>query len=406
MGQRKRDIWCTNIDVKLQCTALRQSGPMAGCHEAVTRRFMGSSLPPNFSDRPVSQRLCGPFRGRITSRRGSDSGWRKGADSAGPLAHARRGIWRGTSVAISNNGRTVGHRIGGLAGLALLAGCGHKSERPALPSTQPLPPAARPLPPGGAPDGVVIPQSDGQGGYRTINSDLTPAEAVWHLRSAINVAALACDRQGKAGVAAGYNALLARQKKAFAAAYRAETVRAGAKALDAHVTQIYNFYAQPPAQAGFCAVATEVGKAALDVTPEGFEAYAPTALAKLQAPFDDFYRAYERYKVDLIAWQTAPKRADPLADAPLARIAAKAAPAGPPWRIQLGAYSGEQAAKDAWGRISKRLHGVEAFAPRYEPVPGKSLVRVQIGPVADRSEAIALCAAAAGAGLDCLPLSK
>ena len=39
-----------------------------------------------------------------------------------------------------------------------------------------------------------------------------------------------------------------------------------------------------------------------------------------------------------------------------------------------------------------------------EDVPASRLVRVRIGPVTDRAQAIALCAAAAGAGLDCLPV--
>ena len=44
------------------------------------------------------------------------------------------------------------------------------------------------------------------------------------------------------------------------------------------------------------------------------------------------------------------------------------------------------------------------FEPAYEETPDGRLVRVRIGPVTDRSTAIALCAAAAGAGLDCLPV--
>ncbi|MGC6327953.1 SPOR domain-containing protein [Rhizorhabdus sp. FW153] len=79
--------------------------------------------------------------------------------------------------------------------------------------------------------------------------------------------------------------------------------------------------------------------------------------------------------------------------------------AGPPWSIQLGAYSGDRAARDAWARIRQRMTAANDFAPDYEAVPASPLVRIRIGPITDRNQAIALCAAAAGAGLDCLPVA-
>ncbi|MDB5686817.1 MAG: Sporulation domain protein, partial [Rhizorhabdus sp.] len=57
-----------------------------------------------------------------------------------------------------------------------------------------------------------------------------------------------------------------------------------------------------------------------------------------------------------------------------------------------------------WDRIRHRMKGAADYEPRYDAVPDSRLVRVRVGPISDRSAAIALCAAAAGAGLDCLPV--
>lgn len=248
-----------------------------------------------------------------------------------------------------------------------LAGCAQKGKPPMPPPVAERPPPLRP------------PGPHGDGGLRALNWNLSADEAAWHLRAALNVAALSCDRSGKLGIAASYNQLLARQRVPLAAAYRSEGARfAGAGALDAHMTRLYNLFAQPPAQARFCIAASQIAAEAPFVPPNRFAAYASGALERLIAPSDNH-------------------------PAPAVQPAMKAA-AGPPWRIQLGAYSGDGAARGAWERIRRRMKGAADFVPRYEDVPGSALVRIRVGPVSDRSQAIAICAAAAGAGLDCLPV--
>ncbi|MFZ5706574.1 MAG: SPOR domain-containing protein [Pseudomonadota bacterium] len=306
--------------------------------------------------------------------------------------------------------------IEGRSGLALLAatgaalllvGCGRKPVKTAPAPPPPTTSQPRPLPPSGAPEGLRLPESDGHGGYRTVNSDIPDIEALWHLRSALNVAALSCDRTGKTGIIANYNAMLGRQRKILAKAYKAESARLGsASATDGHVTQVYNFFAQPPAQPAFCTSAKEVAAEMAALAPETLDSAAPAALARLVQPFTDFYRAYADYRLALADWE---KMGRSGTAKPVARMAslstAVTSSAGPPWRIQLGAYSGERAARDAWARIRQRMSAANDFAPVYEPVPASALVRVRIGPVTDRNQAIALCAAAAGAGLDCLPIA-
>ncbi|SNS36997.1 Sporulation related domain-containing protein [Sphingomonas laterariae] len=308
----------------------------------------------------------------------------------------------------------IGWTAGAIGALALVAGCGTRQPPPPPVTAQPVP---RPVPPGGAAVNIVLPPRNADGSYRTINDGVGRDEAIWHVRSALNVAALSCVGAGNAQLVADYNALLGQRKAVFNTAYKAETGAhkdGGHAALDRHMTQLYNFFAQPPAQAGFCAVARQVATEARAAPAAGFADFAVAALPRLSAPFDQFYRAYAGYQVELAAWEKGPRTvatpaatsAAPLAfasAAPASRTAA--AMAGPSaWRIQLGAFSGQAAAEQAWAKIHARLAGVNGFRPQYQPVPGKALVRVQVGPLSDRASAIRLCAAAAAADFDCLPV--
>jgi len=124
-----------------------------------------------------------------------------------------------------------------------------------------------------------------------INVNLTEQEALWHLRSGLNVAALSCRTGKMAGIASSYNRMLARHKVALAAANAAEIApfraRYGAKwssAYDTHATRLYNFFAMPTAQAQFCIAASQVLVKATALSPEAITSYAPAALAQLEAP--------------------------------------------------------------------------------------------------------------------------
>jgi hypothetical protein len=91
------------------------------------------------------------------------------------------------------------------AGAAALAGCssgGGRNEVASRPAPAPLPPIAQPAPP---PPVVVI----------------SPQEALWNMRSALNVAALSCRGSRMPGVAPAYNRMLSRHKAPLAEAYAA-----------------------------------------------------------------------------------------------------------------------------------------------------------------------------------------
>lgn len=171
-----------------------------------------------------------------------------------------------------------GRTLSVLLGTALLAGCASGVQKsatvrpsPALPSSPPIV-ATRPSAP--------------------INANLSANEALWHMRSALNVAALSCRTAKTSGVAPAYNRMLARHKVALAAANAAELApyraRYGAKwsgAYDAHATRLYNFFAMPTAQLQFCAAAGQVLAKANAMTSDAITGYAPVALAQLEAPF-------------------------------------------------------------------------------------------------------------------------
>jgi hypothetical protein len=257
-------------------------------------------------------------------------------------------------------------------------------------STGPKPPPARPAP-APAPPPAQRPVDPGQ----------SPLEAAWHVRAGLNVAALSCT--GGNALARDYNLFLQRQKAPLARAYAEEQARYraahgsdGQRELDRHMTKLYNHFAWPPAQQGFCAAAKAVVADALATASDRFEAYAPAALARLDQPISN-----PMQQAAAPAIRTTPKVEAAAAPKP----APGPAPATP-WRIQLGAFSSQAAAETAWGTISRRAPGIAAYQPRFEKVPGKPLVRLQLDAGLQRDEALRLCAVAAASGFDCLPVAS
>jgi hypothetical protein len=218
-----------------------------------------------------------------------------------------------------------------LAGLAIalvgLNACATRQvEVAATPPPAPAPLGPMPQPPAGGYAGMTTPARQADGSYATPNRDLDAAAAVWHLRVALNVAALGCRGAEGAAITAGYNTMLTRDKAALARA-NAATIKAagGQAAYDEAMTQLYNYFAQPSAKAAFCAAAASVttmlaGAATID-------AAAPAALAALDRPFTDFYRAYDGYRVQLAQWQVArsQRAMQPIDEAPRVAFASAAA---------------------------------------------------------------------------------
>ncbi|MGR6329107.1 hypothetical protein ACU5AX_08585 [Sphingomonas sp. XXL09] len=190
--------------------------------------------------------------------------------------------------------------------LALTAGCATRRavQAPTVVATVPAPaPVAVPLPRGAYP-GMPVPARLADGLYATPNRGLTPAATLWHLRAALNVAALACRGDDAATIVSEYNGLLTSQKSALAAAqtqYAAQYKAAGGDWQDRYddaMTRLYNFFSQAPARAGFCAAAAATLADVPGVTPAELPAFAAGRLAVLEKPFTDFYAAYDAWRTD------------------------------------------------------------------------------------------------------------
>jgi hypothetical protein len=184
---------------------------------------------------------------------------------------------------------------------ALLAGC--SSREVALVTPPPvMVPIPAPAMPKGAFPGMIIPVALPDGSYPTPNRNLTPAAKIWHLRAALNVAALACRGPQEAVIVAGYNAMLAAQKPVLstAEATYAKEYKAGGgdwqDRYDDSMTRLYNFFSQSPARESFCAAASGVLADGARVTPDRMPAFAAERLPVLEAPFTDFYRAYDAWR--------------------------------------------------------------------------------------------------------------
>jgi hypothetical protein len=155
---------------------------------------------------------------------------------------------------------------------------------------------------------VVPPALASDGGYRTINHGVDPVQAEWHVRAALNVAAIGCRSPADDGLVPAYNSMLTSQKAVLANANQTVEGRfrvAGGDwqaAHDTYMTRLYNFFAQPGAKAEFCAIADQLAPQAAAVPAGGFRAFAAMALPKLEAPFIANYRAVDAYRTALAAW--------------------------------------------------------------------------------------------------------
>lgn len=207
----------------------------------------------------------------------------------------------------------TGRRALGLASLATvtaLTACG-----PTKPKVAPPPPPIvvplKPYPPLGASPNIVVPPALPSGLHQTVNTGASTAQVTWNFRSAYNVAALNCQHAEHAAILTGYRQFLKTQAKPLAAANKAVDAefkaRFGAKYIgprESYMTQVYNFYALPPTIPAFCDAALQVSAEAQTVAPADLDAFAARALPRLDAVFETFYRGYDQYRADLLAWES------------------------------------------------------------------------------------------------------
>ncbi|PCD03900.1 hypothetical protein COC42_06115 [Sphingomonas spermidinifaciens] len=193
-----------------------------------------------------------------------------------------------------------------------LASCGKSKTEVAAPVPPPPPVMVErpmPRPPQSAAANLTLPAMMPDGSFVTPSRGLSPMATAWHLRAALNVAVLQCAKAGEP-METQYNAFLAAHKSALGRAhdglkaeYRARYGAQWQDRFDDDMTRLYNFYAQPPARAAFCRAAGPLVAAAATTPAGALDGFAAPAVAALDVPFTDFYRAYAAYRTDLAAWQ-------------------------------------------------------------------------------------------------------
>jgi hypothetical protein len=180
------------------------------------------------------------------------------------------------------------------------------------PTPAPAPVAAipyRPQPPGNAADTQQLPRRDAAGRFVTINSGITGERAFWQLKTGLNVAAIGCRGPNESTLVAAYNQIIKSHTRTIVAAEKKviadlgkENRTTGVKERDKLSTQLFNYFAQPPAQRAFCDRAVVLAQTVATTPSAQLYANATDQLATLDQPFTDFYTAFERYKLESADW--------------------------------------------------------------------------------------------------------
>lgn len=229
-----------------------------------------------------------------------------------------------------------------------------------------------------------------------IHQGLSELETVWHVRAGLNVAALSCPSRTGTGIVADYNGFLKAHQVLLTAAYEAKADRYRLqggdwqRALDTHMTRLYNHFAQTRDRPAYCSAAAAELKRAIALEPDVFQADSAAVLARLDR------RLFPHTPTGQPAARamTVSAAVPPVGAAPLAAD----------WGVQLGAFRSRRTAEAAWTNVQGRSAQLARFQPQYEPAPGTRLVRLQVRGLRAEGDAIELCAHAAAAGFDCMPV--
>jgi hypothetical protein len=156
---------------------------------------------------------------------------------------------------------------------------------------------------------MAIPAVGLNGVRQTVNTNISPTQKLWNLRSGLNVAALNCLRAEHAMLVDNYSTFLKRHSRELGRAnrdlineYRQQHGRSSRDVQDTYMTQVYNYFALPPALADFCDVALVLSNEIVALEAGSLATYSDGALARMEAVFENFYSSYEQYRVNVAAW--------------------------------------------------------------------------------------------------------
>ncbi|HWT44074.1 MAG TPA: hypothetical protein VN152_15610, partial [Sphingopyxis sp.] len=192
----------------------------------------------------------------------------------------------------------------------------------------------RPLPPGNASLTQILPGRAIDGHFVTANSNVTGDRAFWQLKIGLNVAAIGCRGLEETTLVSAYNNIIKAHSKVIKSTEKSviaqlgkENRNNGIAPRDRLSTQLFNYFAQPPAQRAFCSRANEIAQVVSSTPSAQLVEQAPGHLARLDQPFHDFYEAYAKYQADVVAWDA--KYAPRPAPVPAFGTPAPASPVGP-----------------------------------------------------------------------------
>ncbi|MFC4292940.1 hypothetical protein ACFOWX_11000 [Sphingorhabdus arenilitoris] len=219
--------------------------------------------------------------------------------------------------------------LGVVFAFTVIAACTPKPPPAPIPPPPPVivappPPPARPLPPAGAAATLIMPPVGIDGVRETPNRFISSNEAVWHFRSAINVAALNCQGPVWDAIATNYNSFIGNNKltlrkisKVIDQEYK--TRYPGENALrvrDTKMTDLYNYFSLPTVRQEFCDAALIKSQEAAAVDWRVLPEYSVGALSDLDGIFIRFFDSYAQYEAKLAEWNRlygAPAQASGLA---------------------------------------------------------------------------------------------
>lgn len=187
-----------------------------------------------------------------------------------------------------------------------------KKQAPPPPPPAPLVPIPqRPYVPNYAAPNLPVPPVGADGLFESPNRKISTAQITWNLRSAYNVGALNCPEPARTEITNGYRAFLRTHARGLTAANRAVDSqfrqRYGARFVasrEAYMTGVYNHFAMPVTLDAFCNAVLAVSRDGKLIKPTELDAFTARALPSIEIVFDDFYRRYAQWKLDIAAWDT------------------------------------------------------------------------------------------------------
>ncbi len=240
--------------------------------------------------------------------------------------------------AVGENFMTMSRKIIMAGLLASVAACAPKPPPPPPPPPPPvqivIPP--RPLPPGNASLPPILPGRGIDGHFVTANSNISGDRAFWQLKIGLNVAAIGCRGTEEATLVSAYNNIIKAHAKIIRSSEKAvitqlgkENGNNGIAPRDRLSTQLFNYFAQPPAQRAFCTRANDIPHLVSSTPSAQVIEQSPTQLARLDQPFLDFYEAYAQYQIDAAAWDAKYAPPPAIMTTPAVTPAAPYGPASP-----------------------------------------------------------------------------